>query len=94
LSGDLGLVDGSKQVKQCKPYPEHLENSSQVVKELKERDTHVKQEGREVVKRSLESGQLGDVVVVENFGKRARVSRSSLNPVFFCPTLLFSRCPF
>jgi hypothetical protein len=33
-------------VQQCKPYPEYLELSSQVVKELKERDTHVKQEGR------------------------------------------------
>jgi hypothetical protein len=41
----LGLTDSSKQVQQCKPYPEHLERSSQVVKELKERDSHVKQEG-------------------------------------------------
>jgi hypothetical protein len=70
----LGLPDGSKQVQQCKPYPEHLERSSQVVKELKERDAHVKQKGREVAKRSLESGQLGDSIVVENFGKRARSS--------------------
>jgi hypothetical protein len=61
-------------VQQCKPYPEHLERSLQVVKELKERDAHAKQEGREVVKRSLESGQLGDSIVVENFGKRARSS--------------------
>ncbi len=44
------------------------------MKELKERDTHVKQEGREVDKRSLESGQLGDSIVVENFGKRTRSS--------------------
>jgi hypothetical protein len=58
-------------VYQCKPYPEHLERSSQVVKELKERDTHAKQEGRELAKRSLESGQLGDSIVVENFGIRA-----------------------
>ena len=43
---NLGLTDSSKQVHQCKPYPEHLERSSQVVKELKERDAHVKQEGR------------------------------------------------
>jgi hypothetical protein len=70
----LGLTDSSKQVQQCKAYPEHLERSSQVVKELKERDAHVKQEDREVVKRSLESGQLGDSIVVENFGKRARSS--------------------
>jgi hypothetical protein len=42
----LGLTDSSKQVQQCKPYPEHLERSSQVVKEFKERDAHVKQEGR------------------------------------------------
>ncbi len=34
-----GLTDSSKQVQQCKPYPDHLELSSQVVKELKERDT-------------------------------------------------------
>ena len=70
----LGLTDSSKQVQQCKPYPEHLERSSQVVQELKERDAHVKQEGREVAKRSLETGQLGDSIVVEIFGKRARSS--------------------
>ena len=60
----LGLTDSSKQAQQCKPYPEHLERSSQVVKELKERDAHDKQEDREVAKRSLESGQLGDANVV------------------------------
>ena len=37
-------------------------------------DTHDKQEDREVAKRSLESGQLGDAIVVENFGKRVRAS--------------------
>ena len=42
----LGLTDSSKQVHQCKPYPEHLERYSQVVKELKERDAHAKQEGK------------------------------------------------
>jgi hypothetical protein len=31
-----------------KPYPEHVEYSSQVVQDLKERDTHDKEEGREV----------------------------------------------
>jgi hypothetical protein len=49
---NLGLTDSSKQVQQCKPYPENLEHSSQVVKEIKERNTHANQEGREVVKRS------------------------------------------
>jgi hypothetical protein len=44
------------------------------VKEVKEKDTHDKQEDREVTKRSLESGQLGHVIVVENFDRRARVS--------------------
>ena len=42
------------------------------MKELKERDTHAKQEGREVAKRSLESGQLDDDIVVDFFCKRAR----------------------
>jgi hypothetical protein len=71
---DLGIVDSSKQVHQCKPYPEHLDHSSQVVKELKEREKLAKQEGREVDKRSLESGQLDNDIVVEIFGKRVRVS--------------------
>jgi hypothetical protein len=70
----LGLTDSSKQEQQWKPYPEHLERSSQVVQEFKERDAHVKQEDREVAKSSLESGQLGDSIVVENFGKRDRLS--------------------
>jgi hypothetical protein len=48
---NLGLTDSSKQVQQCKTYPEHIERSSQVVKEIKERDTHAKQEDREVTKR-------------------------------------------
>ena len=44
------------------------------MKELKEGDTHDKQEDREVTKRSLESSQFGDSIVVENFGKRTRSS--------------------
>ncbi len=70
----LGLVDSSKQVHQCKPYPENLEHSSQVVKEIKERDSHVKHQVRVVTKRSLESRQVDDVIVVENFGKRTCLS--------------------
>jgi hypothetical protein len=35
---------------------------------------HAKQEDREVAKRSLESGQLVDDTVVENFAKRTRTS--------------------
>jgi len=58
----------------CKSYPEHVERSSEVVQEVKERDTHAKQEVRQVAKRCLESGQLGDVIIVEIFGRRARTS--------------------
>ena len=66
----LGLTETSKQVQKCKPYPEHVESSSQVVKELKERDTHDNQEG----KRCLESGQRCNVIDVESFNKRDRTS--------------------
>jgi hypothetical protein len=41
---------------------------------LKERDTQTEQEAREVTKRSLESGTPDDVIIVENFCKKARVS--------------------
>jgi hypothetical protein len=41
---------------------------------LKERDTQTEQVAREVTKRSLESGTSGDVIIVENFCKKARVS--------------------
>ena len=37
----LGLVDSSKQVQCHKPYPKHSYHSSEVVRELKERDTQV-----------------------------------------------------
>ena len=47
----LGLTETSKPVHKCKPYPEHVEHSSQIVKEMKERDTHVKEE----VKKYLEN---------------------------------------
>ena len=40
----------------CKPYPEHCDRFSEVVRELRERDTQTKQAAREVTKRSLESG--------------------------------------
>ena len=49
-----------KEVQQFKPSPEHVERYSQIVKELKERDTHVKKQDKEVVKRSLGSGQPDD----------------------------------
>ena len=42
--------------------PEHIERYAQVVKELKERDTHAKKQAREVTKTSLESGQSNDPV--------------------------------
>ena len=38
----LGLPETSKQFQKCKPYPEHVERSSQIVKEVKERDTLLK----------------------------------------------------
>ena len=66
----LGLTETSKQVEKCKPYPEHVECSSQVVKELNDRDTHVNQEG----KRCLESGWRGDDIDVESFCKRSLTS--------------------
>ena len=42
--------------------PEHVDRYAQVVKELKERDTHAKKQDREVGKTSLESGQSDDPV--------------------------------
>jgi hypothetical protein len=41
---------------------------------MKERDTQTEQSAREVTKRSLESGTPVDVIIVENFCKKARVS--------------------
>ena len=51
----LGLVESSKQVQMWKPYPEHSDHSSEVVRELKERDSRTEQAAREVTKRTLES---------------------------------------
>ncbi len=58
----------------CKPYPEPCDHFSEVVRELKERDTQADQSAREVNKRSLESGAPDDDINVDNFGKKARVS--------------------
>ena len=69
------ISDNSKQVEQCKPSPEHVERYSQIVKELKERDTHVKKQDKEVGKRSLESGQPDDPVDVDRFDKMTRMCK-------------------
>jgi hypothetical protein len=61
-------------VQLCKPYPEHSDLSSEVVRELKERDTQTEQTVREVTKRSLESGAPDNAIIVDNFGKRTRES--------------------
>ena len=73
---------GSKKVHRCNPYPEHIERHAQVVKEMKERDDHDKIQTREVVKRSLESGQDDDDIEVENFVKRTRPSNNGLTSPF------------
>ena len=78
----LGVGSGSKKVQWCNPYPEHIERHTQVVKELKERDEHDKIQAREVVKRSLESGQADDDIDVEKFDKRARTSNNGLTRSF------------
>jgi len=39
--GLSGMVIGSRQVQQYKPRPEYVEDYAQVVKVMKERDTHV-----------------------------------------------------
>ena len=70
----LGLEGSTKQVQVCKPYPEHCDRFSEVVRELRERDTQTKQAAREVTKRSLESGAPDDAINVENFCTKARVS--------------------
>jgi len=54
-------------VHQCNPYPEHSDLSSEIVRELNERDTHSEQEVREVTKGCMESGTLGDTIVVDFF---------------------------
>ena len=70
------MTNGSRQVHQYKPYPDHVECCVQVVKDLKERDTHDKNEDREVVKRSLEIGKSDDPVDVDKFGKRHKETKT------------------
>ena len=70
----LGLAGSMKMVHLYKPYPVDCDRFSEVVRELKERDTQTEQASREVTKRSLESGSAGDVIIVDNFCKKARVS--------------------
>ena len=48
--GLIGMVNSSRQVHRCKPYPEYVECYAQVVKELKKRDSHDKIQDREVTK--------------------------------------------
>ena len=57
----------------CKPLPEHVERHAQIVKELKERGEHDKMQGRETVKRSLQSGEPNDPVDVDRFDKKSRL---------------------
>ncbi len=58
-----------------------FECHTQVVKEVKRRDDHDKIQDREVVQRSLESGQADDVIDVEKFGKWTRSSNNGIT----CP---------
>ena len=60
---------------QYKPSPEDVEHYPQIVKEVKERDSHVKKKGKEVTKRSLESGQPDDPVDVDRFVKMTRMCK-------------------
>ena len=64
---------GSNHVHLYKPFPEHIQRHAQIVKELKQRDEHDKIQGRETVKRSLQSGEPNDEVDVELFSKKARL---------------------
>ncbi len=77
----LGLGNVSKKVQQCKPSVEHIELHAQVVKEVKRRDEYDKIQAREMVQRSLESGQADDVIDVDKFGKRSRSSNNWIS----CP---------
>ena len=69
-------------MQQCKPSAEHIERHAQVVKEVKERDEHEKIQPREMVQRSLESGQADDAIDVEKFGKRNRSSNNGITRPF------------
>jgi hypothetical protein len=78
----LGLGIVSKKVQQCKPSAEHIERLTQVVKEVKRRDEHEKIQAREMDQRSLENGQVDDVIDVEKFGKRSRSSNNGITLPF------------
>jgi hypothetical protein len=78
----LVLGNVSKKVHQCKPSVEHIEFHAQVVKEVKRRDEHEKIQSREMVQRSLESGQADDAIDVEKFGKRPRSSNNGITRPF------------
>ena len=48
---------GTSHVHLCKQFTDHVELHTQIVKDLKERDDYDKIQGRESVKRSLQSGE-------------------------------------
>jgi hypothetical protein len=77
----LGLGNVSQKVQQYKPSAEHIERHAQVVKQVKRRDDHDKIQAREMVQRSLESGQPDNDINVEKFGKRSRSSNNGIT----CP---------
>ena len=60
-------------MKLFKTFPDHVERHAQIVKEMKERGEHDKIQGREWVKRSLQSGEPNDPVDVERFDKKSRL---------------------
>ncbi len=60
---------------------EHIERHAQVVKKVKRRDEHEKIQVREMDQRSLESGQVDDVIDVEKFGKG--LDRLTMGSCFF-----------
>ena len=49
---------------------------------MKRRDDHEKIQAREMSQRSLESGQVDDVIDVEKFGKRPRSSNNGITRPF------------
>ena len=76
LSEAPGAYRDGKQfevVHRCKPYPEYVECYAQVVKELKERDSHDKIQDREVTKRSLKSEKSDDPEDVDKFVNLVRL---------------------
>jgi uncharacterized protein YdhG (YjbR/CyaY superfamily) len=79
---NLVLRSVSKKEQQYKPSVVHIEHHAQVVKEVKRRDDHNKIQAREMVQRSLESGQTDDVIDVEKFGKRPHSSNHGITCQF------------